>query len=117
MTFLGFCKKMGNPNSISVSPDDRNVPEQYEEVLDATIKIMKPKMNIVDRISVPFIEKTFEKKPYIEICDELPNKEIPEGIINRLSIGLYDKVFNDLTDPDQQIIIKVLSVYIILSKK
>ena len=115
MDFLTYCKKVATNDHVVIT-EDRNVPEQYEQVTKVTINILKPKMSRIDRIEIPFI--TAKLNSYETITDVLDEKldggDVPDGILNTLSEGLYSKSFNDLSI-DEQSIIKVVGIYLIVS--
>lgn len=115
MDFLTYCKKIATNDHVVIT-DDRNVPEQYEQVTNVTISILKPKMSRLDRIEIPFITAKLNScKTITDIIEEkLNGDDVPDGILNTLSDGLYGKSFNDLTI-DEQSIIKVVGIYLIIS--
>lgn len=115
MDFLTYCKKVATNDHVVIT-DDRNVPEQYEQVTNVTITILKPKMSRLDRIEIPFINAKLNSYETISdvIEEKLNGDDVPDGILNTLSDGLYGKSFNDLTI-DEQSIIKVVGIYLIIS--
>lgn len=115
MDFLTYCKKVATNDHVVIT-EDRNVPEQYEQVTKVTINILKPKMSRIDRIEIPFImAKLNSYETITDVLDEkLDGGDVPDGILNTLSEGLYSKSFNDLSI-DEQSIIKVVGIYLIVS--
>ena len=62
-------------------------------------------------INVPFVEAVFDDDYESILGEKLVDGEVPDGIIIRLSEGLYNNYPSKL-DSNQQAIIKVLSAYI-----
>lgn len=112
--FDTFCEHLATERHVDIT-DSVDVPDQYIEPVNVLVNIMKPKMNRLKKISIPFIESQFDDID--TVCDVLDtktnNKDIPDGIINALSNALYCVKFNDLNNKDQAII-KVLSCYLLL---
>ena len=109
--FKQFCMSHATPKHVDIT-DSMDINPSYEGVVAITITNLKNKIDIFDRISIPYIEDRFENEYDVKACLDLKDMgDIPDGIINRLSMGLYDKMFNDLTN-EQQAIIKVFSTYI-----
>ncbi len=108
--FEQFC--LNKASKLTLDPtDDMTIPERYQKPVESLITILKNKVDIFDRINVPFVEAAFDNN-FEEILNEkLENGEVPDGIIRRLSDGLYHEYPSRLSDT-QQAIIKVLSVYI-----
>lgn len=115
MHFLQFCHKVCNPVTHTIS-SDRNVPEQYEEVVNTVISTLKNKTRRFDSVELGYIERAFEKN-YVEILKRIDNEGFnPDCIMNVISDGLYKVGFNELNDRDKESIIKTLTIYILISK-
>ena len=118
-TFYDFVRRIAVVNDSTTNPDDTDIPEKYEPIVDGVINTMKNRINNAKTSNVAFIEKCFDDNDVADIMrqkminNELPDGEVPDGIINKLSMSLYEKPFNDLSN-DEQSIIKVLTVYIIV---
>lgn len=116
MKFQQKCEAWATEDHLEVEdPDDLTYPVSIETKLKSLINIMKPKMGILDKINIPFIENELEKTPQ-QLFDSLNTSckgEIPDGIINYLSKELYSKDFNSMSESEQAII-KVLSVYLMI---
>ena len=118
-TFYDFVRRIAVVNDSTTNPDDTDIPEKYEPIVDGVINTMKNRINNAKTSNVAFIEKCFDDNNVADIMrqkminNELPDGEVPDGIINKLSMSLYEKPFNDLSN-DEQSIIKVLTVYIIV---
>lgn len=110
--FLKFCENISTSEKIIVEhSDDMDFPEKYQTIVSATIEIMKPKMDILDRVSIPFVEAVFNDMQDVDA--KLADLDIPEGIINTLASKLYQKNVQNCNDREQAIL-KVLTVYIML---
>lgn len=112
-TFKDKCINIASDEMLTVDTSITEYPDKYETPLNSLIIIMKNKMEILDKISIKFIESAFDNMSSVqEALDKNTDKgEIPDGIINKLSTELYHISFNDLTQ-EQQAIIKVLSCYL-----
>ena len=114
LKFNEFCRRIATKTPIIIS-DSMDIPDKYTVAVNELIKDIKPKRDILDKISIPYVEPIFDGSYDIDIVDELDTKlddgEIPDGIINKLSKGIFYKMAKELTD-EQQVIIKVLAVYI-----
>jgi protoporphyrinogen oxidase len=91
-------------------------PECLSEVMDSLVNYVKPKKDILDKVEIPFIEKTFTSKTdkeVREILDKSCQCEIPDGLINTLSSRIYAKSFNEMSVSEQSII-NVLAVYLMI---
>lgn len=116
MNFQQKCEVWATNDHVDVNdPHDASCPDSVKTKLESLVKIMQPKMGILDKINIPFIEKEMDRSP-----DELYTALntscqgcIPDGIINVLSQKLYEKQFNDMSTSEQAII-KVLSVYLMI---
>lgn len=113
-SFKEFCTKVATNEIVTVDSSDNSVPETYRTKLDSLVTIMRPRMKNLDRINVRFIEDAFED--INEVKEKLDKKtvdgDIPDGVLNELSKKLYDgKSFNEIAQ-DEQMIIKVLAVYL-----
>ena len=115
MNFLEFCRKTATDIDVKISYD-RNVPEQYEEVVNTVISTLKNKTRRFDSVELGYIERAFEKN-YVEILKRIDNEGFnPDCIMNVISDGLYKVGFNELNDRDKESIIKTLTIYILISK-
>ena len=114
MKLLTFCKKTALTLDMKIS-DDRNVPEQYDEPMRVLVNTMKCRINNLDSFEFPYIESVFNDEVETLLDNNTEDGEIPDGVINTLSVALYEKPYNELTDKDEKSIIKVLSVYLIIS--
>lgn len=113
--FAEFCRRIVTDVPLSHVSDSMDIPDRYKTAVKALIKDLKPKKNIFNKINVLYVEPIFDGSYNIDIASELDEKlddgEIPDGIINALSEGIFGNKPSVLTDK-QQAIIKVLAVYI-----
>lgn len=116
MNFQEFCLSKADGSLLSdpffTEDHDRvSVPEKYSGPVKVLIKNMRNKVEIFDKVTIPYIENAFTND-YPNILEEkLDDQEIPNALIEELAYGIFDKKINDLTE-NQRSIIKVLSVYI-----
>ena len=114
MIFEQFCKYHATNEQIS-SIDVKDVDRNVQERAHALCQIMKPKMEILDKVNIPFIENEFNKTPneLYKVLNPTCHGEIPDGLMNVLGQELYQKHFNDMS-VSEQAIIKVLAVYLMI---
>lgn len=116
MSFQKFCLSKADGSLLDdpffTEDHDRvSIPDKYSTPVKVLIKNMRNKVEIFDRVDIPYIENAFSDD-YPQILDEkLEDQEIPNALIEELAYGIFDKKINDLTE-NQRSIIKVLSVYI-----
>lgn len=113
MNFLEFCRKTATDIDVKISYD-RNVPEQYDNPMRVIVNNIKCRLDKLDSYEFPYIESVFDDK-FEAILDKNGEEDVPDSVINTLSVALFDKLFNDLEDADSKSIIKVLSVYLLIS--
>ena len=111
--FKTVCDRLSSNQRITVESNSLDIPERYSVSVKALIEIMKPKLTVLDKISIQFIEDAFTDIEAVtkKLDADTENGDIPDSILNVFSSELYGKTINELTD-DEQNIIKVLSTYI-----
>lgn len=112
-----ICVRLATEHIAQINTDeDCNVPEQYNEKIKNVVTYVRPRVGRLDRIEVPFIRTAFEDMTKVKktLEEKTENGEVPDGILQKLSLDIYEKEFNDLTT-EEQAIIKVLACYIIIS--
>ena len=110
MKFKQFCVNIANPDHVDISTNGTTSYEP-DKMCENIINIMKPKMDILDKINVPFIEATFEDMDEVVTLLENNSSDISDGMILRLAENLYENHFNNLDD-EEQAIIKVIACYL-----
>ena len=116
MKFLQFCQRITTPFIVveNLSNDAEMTPDVRGRV-SVLCHIMKPKMEILDRVEIPFIEALFHDMDVVEdIMEQEYNCNVPDYLLREFSTELYGLDFASL-NADQQAIIKTLSVYICIS--
>ncbi len=115
MKFQQKCESLSTNQHLEINTDTTEYPYAIETKLKSLINIMKPKMEILNKINIPFIEKELDRTPQElqMILERSCGCEIPDGVINVLSKELYNKSFNSMS-VSEQAIIKVLSVYLMI---
>lgn len=112
--FLKFCKNIATSDLIKLENEqDTSFPEKYQVPVQSMIEIMKPKMDILDRISIAFIESQFEDMDSVKEILDKKGSDIPDGMLNYLAFELCKKSMNQCNQ-DEQSILKVLAIYIML---
>lgn len=111
MKFKEFCLSKATKKPFDLKDTEVTVPERYKVPTESMITIMKNKVDILDRINIPFIESAFDDDYVTILKEKLPDGEVPEWIVRRLTEGLYGK-YPSMLDEAEQAIIKVLTTYI-----
>lgn len=114
MTFKQFCINISNPEHVDI-PTTSTTPYKPDDMYENIINTMKPKMDILDRINVPFIEAVFDNMEEVKDLLENNSPDIPDGMILDISEKLYKDHFNNLND-EEQAIIKVIACYLSIQK-
>ena len=110
MKFEQFCLRKAYKGPLEPG-DSAEIPERYAVPVESLISTLKNKVHILDKVNVPFVEAVFDDDYESILGEKLVDGEVPDGIIIRLSEGLYNNYPSKL-DSNQQAIIKVLSAYI-----
>jgi hypothetical protein len=111
MIFTDFCKRVASSEAIQ-QLDVKPVNEALEQRVNVLCEIMEPKMDILNRVEIPFIEEKFMDMDYVaKILSGYNQGDIPDYLLKTLSERLYKTEFTALNS-DRQSIIKTLSVYI-----
>lgn len=124
MRFLDLCNTVSVQDNevISDDLDISKISVKYIKSITYLNSQLKPKVKIIGKIELPFVEWYFKKvKNLPETIGEISMKEfgtyqIPDVIMNELSNGIYGNLFNKLSQ-NEKIIIKTLAMYILLSNK
>lgn len=113
MVFETFCRRTAtiDPLITNKDEDDFDIPRKYVKPVNSLITIMRPKMRMLDRVSVTFIENAFEENVVERLDEHTEDGDIPDSIINTLSMELYNVMPSELSET-QSAIIKVLACYI-----
>lgn len=116
MTFTEFCDQISyvtEEDKKKVSATDTKPDNVDDSLLDLFINNMKKVKSKFDVFELSYIQKKFENiERAVEhgIKDKYPDGNIPDYIINRISKGLYETDYMNLSD-DKCRIINVLSIY------
>lgn len=115
MSFKEFCTALACVNEHTVAGDEIIVPAKYEQKLNVFMESIKSKVNRFDKLDMTYIQ-TAMRDPALtsRITAEVPDEEIPSGIINKLATTLYGNKYDELEN-DNKMIINVLSIYFIIS--
>lgn len=119
MTLFDLALKKVSAEMLDINDSDElTFDTKYEQKADVIVRLMYPSASRLERLSFPFVEEAFRDKSRKNIKDELRKKlgseEFPEGLMAGLSEGIYRDKYNNL-DKTKRLIIKLLSVYIIIS--
>lgn len=95
--------------------EDRILEDKYVDILDITIRNLRNKRDIFDRVNVAYVENAITSDDFLtKLNEKLPDGEVPYMVIKRLSEGIFKKKPHEL-NVEQQSIIKILSIYICIS--
>lgn len=91
--------------------DTMEYPDRYKKIVDSMINQFRIHLDSLQQWRLVFLNKTFEnEEAYIEKLKKIGG-DIPDGIINTLSQGIFDTKPSNLNTM-QAAIIKVVAVYI-----
>lgn len=117
MTLAELAKKVSSTYDYVVADDTPcDVPDEYKGMMTGIINLFQSQAFRLGTLSFPFIETAFEGIEPDEVMEKkLGSDDIPDSLIQGVSMGIYDKLWTELDD-DQRSIIKLLVAYIIISK-
>ena len=98
-------------------PDDTspNVPDKYIEKVVGLGRLFKPCSTRLGNLEFPFVESAINSVDVEATAkSKLGCSSIPDEVIQALSMGIYEKLYSELSEVECSII-KLLSVYIIIS--
>lgn len=111
MAFREFCERLATEIPITITETEA-LTGKYLEPANVTINLLKNKVDRFDSVKVPYVEAVFDDKEWeTKLNEKCPDGEIPDELINHLSIGIFKESPSSL-EVWQQAIIKVLSTYI-----
>ena len=112
--FKQFCINITNPVIPDVDTDAMDCFVELDNVVNHVTSDIKNKLDIIDKIAIPYIEGKFDKLDNVgRILEFLHRENIPDPMLNLIAFKVYDKSFNQLSN-DERSIIAVLSVYILI---
>lgn len=112
--FKQFCVNITN-NDIPDISDEMDILIERKSAIDHIGGDIKHRVDILDKISIPYVEKKFEDLNSVtESLERSGNTDIPDGIMNNFSKKIFDTKFNNLESGWKRSIIAVLSVYILI---
>ena len=115
MSFSQFCEQIATADVIRDTLNVIDVDDDVKGRAHALCQIMKPKMGILDRITIAFIEESFKDMKKVERSLSAYNDGyVPDYLLKTFAAELYGSEF-DALDSNQQAIIKILSTYICIS--
>lgn len=115
MNFKRLCELIATNAHIDTDETDLDIDPSVKSRMDVLISNVKPKLHVLDKTEFKYIENVFTMPDDVlhKALRDSCNFDIPDGIINHLSMSLYDKTMNALTVSEQSII-KVLAVYLMI---
>ena len=111
--FKTYSKLYANPDV--VISDTMDMPNEYVSTVGRVIDDLKYRVNDFGDVTIEYIQYTLDSVDDIDKCLSFTNGDIPDGMMNTLSNGLYGKRFNDLGHSEKSIIITI-SAYICVAK-
>ena len=102
-------------NSDVVISDTMDMPNEYVSTVGRVIDDLKYRVDDFGDVTIEYIQYTLDSVDDIDKCLSFTNGDIPDGMMNTLSNGLYGKHFNDLDRSEKSIIITI-SAYICVAK-
>jgi hypothetical protein len=116
--FEQFCINITNPEIPDIETDNCECPSELQSSVDVVTGDISRKiqLNILNKVSVPYIEGTFENLDKVgEILEKLEITEIPDTLLNHIAKRTFGEVFNRLSNVNRSII-AVLTIYILIQK-
>lgn len=117
MYFQEFCNMVASTGRIDddLNVDESVVTDDMKRRMKALCSIMSTKIDIADRIEIPYIESAFQNLGKAETALQSYNDgDVPDYLLKEFSTNLYHQELKELTD-EQQNIIKTLAAYICIS--
>lgn len=111
--FKTYSKLYANPDV--VISNDMDMPNEYVSTVGRVIDDLKYRVGDFGDVTIEYIQYTLDSVDDIDKCLSFTNGDIPDGMMNTLSNGLYGKQFNDLDRSEKSIIITI-STYICVAK-
>lgn len=111
--FKTYSKLYANPDV--VISDTMDMPNEYVSTVGRVIDDLKYRVDDFGDVTIEYIQYTLDSVDDIDKCLSFTNGDIPDGMMNTLSNGLYGKHFNDLGRSEKSIIITI-STYICVAK-
>ena len=111
--FKTYSKLYANPD-VAIS-DTMDMPNEYVSTVGRVIDDLKYRVDDFGDVTIEYIQYTLDSVDDIDKCLSFTNGDIPDGMMNTLSNGLYGKHFNDLDRSEKSIIITI-STYICVAK-
>ena len=111
--FKTYSKLYANPDV--VISDTMDMPNEYVSTVGRVIDDLKYRVDDFGDVTIEYIQYTLDSVDDIDKCLSFTNGDIPDGMMNTLSNGLYGKHFNDLDRSEKSIIITI-SAYICVAK-
>ena len=112
--FKQFCINITNTNIPNIHIEAADCYLENDELIEHVTADIKNKLDIIDHVSVPYIEGKFDNLDAVgDILAFTKHEDIPDALLNLISYKVYDKEFNLLSNAERSII-AVLSVYILI---
>lgn len=111
--FKTYSKLYANPDV--VISDTMDMPNEYVSTVGRVIDDLKYRVDDFGDVTIEYIQYTLDSVDNIDKCLSFTKGDIPDGMMNNLSNGLYGKKFNDLDRSEKSIIITI-SAYICVAK-
>ena len=118
-SFQEFANRITVCNGKTTDLTDTNIPRECVDPMNNIIENLKIHVGYFDKINISYIENVFEDINVPELLynktmdGTLPDGDIPDGLINKLSEELFSLDY-DMISCDEQAIIKTLALYIIV---
>lgn len=118
MSFAEFCAKFCNQVQLTIPDVPTESPELELDILKrmhALIGNVQLQKNRFNQVPMHFITNRLSDLDEVRKClDSYHDGDVPDELLESLSMGLYEHPFNDLR-VEYQNIIETLAVYIVVS--
>lgn len=113
--FKQYCMSITYPNIPNTESESTDLNIQLHEKIKNIGQYVREKIDFIDRVSIPFVEKKFEDvDSVVDALIATGQEDIPDNILNAFAKNIFGCIFNELESGWKRSIIAVLGVYILI---
>lgn len=115
--FVEFARSVYADDAVVDITEDTSVPDKYKDAVEKLAAKFRDNGDIFLTAPYHHIQEALTQIDDIEslLVNACDNGDLPDGILNTLSMNIYGGLYNNLVDTDAKAVINALSVYIIIS--
>lgn len=114
INFKKYCEKFTTDQKITIDAS-AEVPDTYKSTMKIVVNDIRTRLGVIDHTPVGYIQDELDAVDDVDGALRITAGDIPDGLLEGVSNGLYGKSFNDVTIEEQSIII-ITSMYICVAK-